>query len=142
MQAITFHSFTNEDAFHVGNIIVDLVEKQQLKPVRIRIVLAGDIVYQYLMAGKKGVMWLDRKQKTVETFHCASLDVFNMAQADPERFAPYQTEEYAICGGGYPIIVDGQIIGCIIVSGLAHEEDHQLIVDALTQYQQEEDSKQ
>lgn len=142
MQPITFSSFTNEDAFQVGNIIVNIVKKQQLKPVRIRIVLADDIVFQYLMEGKKGVMWLDRKQKTVETFQCASLEVFTKAKTDPEKFAAYQTAEYAICGGGYPIIVDNQIIGCVIVSGLAHEDDHQLIVDALTQYKQKEEKQQ
>ena len=47
-----------------------------------------------------------------------------------------EDENYVLCGGAFPIIVKGKMIGCFIVSGLAHEEDHQLIVDALKEYKE------
>ncbi|MGN1386812.1 MAG: heme-binding protein [Bacillus sp. (in: firmicutes)] len=31
-------------------------------------------------------------------------------------------ERYAICGGGFPIIVNGETVGAICVSGLPHEQ--------------------
>jgi uncharacterized protein (UPF0303 family) len=43
--------------------------------------------------------------------------------------------EYACCGGGFPLTVkNAGVIGTICVSGLPHMEDHKLIVDSLKQY--------
>ena len=58
---LSFQEFNNHDAYQLGQIIVDHIEKNHLKNVRIRIVLDKDIIFQYLMDGKKGVIWLDRK---------------------------------------------------------------------------------
>ncbi|WP_370783965.1 hypothetical protein [Faecalibacillus intestinalis] len=52
---LSFQEFNNHDAYQLGQIIVDHIEKNHLKNVRIRIVLDKDIVFQYLMDGKKGV---------------------------------------------------------------------------------------
>ena len=73
---LSFQEFNNHDAYQLGQIIVDHIEKNQLKNVRIRIVLDGDIVFQYLMDGKKGVIWLDRKQKTVEKYGHSSYYIY------------------------------------------------------------------
>ncbi|MNN92681.1 hypothetical protein D3C81_2109980 [compost metagenome] len=43
-------------------------------------------------------------------------------------------KSYGLSGGGFPINENGEIKGCICVSGLEHEQDHQLIVDALTKF--------
>ena len=51
---LSFQVFNNHDVYQLGQIIVNHIEKNQLKNVRIRIVLDGDIVFQYLMDGKKG----------------------------------------------------------------------------------------
>ncbi len=46
---------------------------------------------------------------------------------DPARFA--------MCGGGFPLNVRGVgQVGVIAVSGLPHLDDHQVIVDALTEW--------
>ena len=66
---LSFQNFTNEDAYCIGNILVQLIKERQLNHIRIRIVYQNEIVYQYLMDGKHGDIWLNRKQKTVETFH-------------------------------------------------------------------------
>lgn len=50
---LSFQEFNNHDAYQLGQIIVDHIEKNHLKNVRIRIVLDKDIVFQYLMDGKK-----------------------------------------------------------------------------------------
>ena len=49
------------------------------------------------------------------------------AFVDEKQFAPY--------GGSFPITVKGTgVVGAISVSGLPQYEDHQLVVDTLTQY--------
>ena len=42
--------------------------------------------------------------------------------------------DYAAIGGGFPIIVAGTgVVGAVACSGLPHEMDHQLLVDAICQ---------
>ncbi|MFW5807997.1 MAG: heme-binding protein, partial [Spirochaetota bacterium] len=43
--------------------------------------------------------------------------------------------EYAPHGGSFPILLRNTgIIGTVTVSGLAQEEDHDLVVEALSEY--------
>lgn len=133
---LSFHSFNNEDAYHIALSIVDRVKDHHLKNIRIRVVFNNDIVFQYLMDGKAGDIWLNRKQKTVEMFQHSSYYVF-LENQENGTYRQYEDDEsLAICGGGFPIIVNQKVMGSIIVSGLAHDEDHQLIVETLYHYKQ------
>lgn len=134
---LSFQEFNNQNAYQLGNLIVSYIEKNHLKNVRIRIVIDGDIVFQYLMEGKKGVTWLDRKQKTVEKYGHSSYYIY----LENEENGTYQEDEkdesLVICGGGFPLTIKDKIRGSILVSGLAHDEDHQVIVDCLKEYMNE-----
>lgn len=131
---LSFESFENHDAFNIALEIIQRVKTENLKNVRIRAVLNGDIVFQYLMDGKVGETWLNRKQHTVETFKHSSYYVWQKNN-ETNEYSKYTTDEnYAICGGGFPIIVNDNVVGGFYVSGLAHDEDHQLIVDAFRNY--------
>lgn len=123
-----FETFTNKDALIFGLKVLEIVEKEQLKNVRIRVKYDGDIVFQYMMDGKKGDIWLNRKEKTVMESGHSSLYVF---EHESEYAYMKDNDDYAVCGGGFPIIVNGELKGCFITSGLAHEEDHDLIIKAL-----------
>ena len=122
-----FAKFTNEDAWHFGEEVQNIIKQRQLKPVRIRVVKDGDIIFQYMMEGKKGDEWLNKKQRTVEHTHQSSLYVYNHQQYYPE----FLKEDYAICGVGYHLLIENVYRGCLIVSGLDHQEDHKLILEAL-----------
>ena len=131
---LSFHSFHNEDAFCIALNIIERVKKENLKNIRIRVVLNGEIVFQYLMDGKKGDVWLNRKQKTVEKLKHSGYYLF-LENEENKTYQQYENDESVVlCGGGFPIIVDHDIIGCFIVSGLSHEQDHQLIVEAFRNY--------
>ena len=121
---LSFQEFNNHDVYQLGQIIVNHIEKNQLKNVRIRIVLDGDIVFQYLMDGKKGVVWLDRKQKTVEKYGHSSYYIYLENEENGTYQADEKDESFVICGGGFPLIIQNELRGSILVSGLAHDEDH------------------
>lgn len=125
----SFNSFTHNDAFFIGKSIVEYVNNKNLSPVRIRIVINNDIVFQFLMEGKTNENWLNKKQRTVEKFKHSSYYIYlkNEIQHQYDKIK----EDYAICGGGFPIVVKEKMIGCICVSGLKHEKDHQIIIDVL-----------
>lgn len=124
----TFDHFTNDDAFRFGQKVVEIVNEKGYKPVRIRVTYKNDVVFQYFMEGKAGDEWVVRKEKTVLESGHSSLYVFE----HPEDFPNMSMETgYAICGGGFPLIVDGVLQGALIVSGLAHDEDHALIIEAI-----------
>ena len=124
---LSFQEFNNHDAYQLGQIIVDHIEKNHLKNVRIRIVLDKDIVFQYLMDGKKGVIWLDRKQKTVEKYGHSSYYIYLENEENKTYQEDEKDESLVICGGGFPLIIQNELRGSILVSGLVHDEDHQVI---------------
>ena len=42
-------TMTNEIALQFGLTVIEIVKKKALNPVRIRVVLDGDVVFQYMM---------------------------------------------------------------------------------------------
>lgn len=127
-EPVTFTSFTNEDAYTFTETVVSIVKEQELRPVRIRVYLNGDVVSQYLMDGKKSDEWLARKQNTVMKTGHSGLYVYEHADSYQELL---NDEKYAVCGGGYPIYVDHELKGALCISGLEHTEDHDLILQAI-----------
>ncbi len=124
----TFKNFRNEQAFEFGLYVLKLIEEKKLKNVRIRVKYNDDIAFQYLMNDKKGEMWLDRKERTVMKSGHSSLYVFYHIK---DYNYMKDNKEYAVCGGGFPLIENGEVRGVFCVSGLKDTEDHQLIIDAL-----------
>ena len=98
---ITFKQFTNNDALKFGLKVLEIVEKEELKNVRIRVKYDGDIVFQYLMDGKKGEEWLNRKENTVMESDHSSMYVFEHAD---EYLYMQDNDNYVVCGGGYPVV--------------------------------------
>lgn len=123
-----FDTFSHEDALTFGMNVLQIVKEENLKNVRIRVKYEDDIVFQYLMNGKKGEKWLDRKENTVRESQHSSLYTF-----DHDKDFEYMkdNDDYAVCGGGFPLIVNDEVKGAFLVSGLEHTEDHNLIIKAL-----------
>ena len=89
------------------------------------------------MDGKKGVIWLDRKQKTVEKYGHSSYYIYLENEENGTYQADEKDESFVICGGGFPLIIHDELRGSILVSGLVHDEDHQVIVDCLRKIKDE-----
>lgn len=122
---IQFQEFKHHDALTFGMLVLDEIKKNGYKNVRIRVRYEQDLVFQYLMDDKNGEEWLDKKERTVALTHQSSLYVYqHQDQYDLDV-------RYAICGGGYPLFVRGEYKGVFCVSGLRHDEDHDIIVKVL-----------
>lgn len=130
-QEVVFTEFTHELGFKIAQRIIEKVKEHQLKSVGVRILLDDLLVFQYLMDGKTEDNWLKRKEKTVLDSGHSSLYVFFYQD---EYSGWINDEHYAVCGGGFPIIVKGEVRGVIGVSGLKHDEDHALLTETIREF--------
>lgn len=127
-----FTYFDNDLALRIASEINDYVTKTYPKPVGIKISHRGLPVLRFLMNGRKESPWLERKETTVLDSGHSSLYTFYQKEQNP-LFAQWeQDSRYAVCGGGFPIVENGEVTGTICVSGLDHIEDHLIIVHVLT----------
>ena len=133
---VRFDSFDFNDAYVLGSALRAAGEKAP-KPIAVRIVLDGMILYQSFLPGTDATNnnWMDKKQRTVQLTGTTSL----RAAVERELYgakAPWQLDEehYAFCGGGFPLYVDGQFHGAAIISGLPHLKDHALLCETVKGY--------
>lgn len=133
-----FDSFDNTAAFELGKVLIErALDYAHIKPMAFRIVFDDLAVFQYHMQGtslfNKG--WMDRKQHTVTRTHAPSL----RALIEKELFGikeKWQTMDdyYAFVGGAFPINIKNEYRGMVIVSGLPHLLDHEMLVKSLAQF--------
>ena len=140
---LTFDRFDLEDAYALGTKLRKKAVEVPLS-IAVRIVLNGLIVYQTFLpgTGMENDFWMNLKYATVAQSHKSSLRV----AAERELLGirePWQADEnnHAFCGGGFPIIVNGIYSGAVIVSGLPHVQDHELVTDVIAGYIQERRSR-
>lgn len=138
-EILQFSSFTNADAWELGNMI--LMEARRLGvsiAVRIRL-NNGYTVFQYGMDGTNlyNDKWLDRKDNTVRLTEKSSLRVYMDLKMNEETLEDMLLDprEYAACGGGFPIRVEEVgVVGTVTVSGLDHVSDHDLLIKSISKY--------
>lgn len=138
-EILQFSSFTNADAWELGNLIVaEAAKRGAAVLVRIRL-NNGYTVFQYGMDGTNlyHEQWLTRKEKTVRLTEKSSLrmymDLRERGESLADRFL--DEKEYAACGGGFPIRVEEVgVIGTIAITGLDHVSEHDLLVKCISKY--------
>ena len=133
---VRFDSFDFNDAYALGSALRAAGEKAP-KPIAVRIVLDGMILYQSFLPGTDATNnnWMDKKQRTVQLTGTTSL----RAAVERELYgakAPWQHDEehYAFCGGGFPLYVNGEFRGAAIISGLPNLKDHALLCETVKAY--------
>lgn len=138
-EILQFSNFTNADAWELGNIIV--MEARRLGvsiAVRIRL-NNGYTVFQYGMNGTNlyHEQWMKRKENTVCTLEKSSMRVYMELQDSQKTLEDkfLDPREYAACGGGFPIRVEEVgVIGTVVVTGMGHVADHDLLVKCISKY--------
>lgn len=127
-ELLKFKEFDNDKAFVFAEKVQKIRQRKKLGPVRIRVRLNGDLVFQFIPTGKKGDEWLNRKEFMVLATGHSSLYIFD----HPEEFpALTKNSDVVLTGGGYPLYIGDKLSGALVVSGLEHRQDHELIIQAI-----------
>ena len=137
-QTLQFHSFSREDALHLG-LLLYKKSKAYKKPVAVEIYMNNLCVFRYYPEGTNAnnEKWLRVKNNTVQMTETSSLHLFAYLEATKESLEEHlmDSANYTRFGGGFPINIIGTgCIGSICVSGLVHIQDHNLIVLALREF--------
>ncbi|HUO44094.1 MAG TPA: heme-degrading domain-containing protein [Burkholderiales bacterium] len=136
-EQLQFERFDAATAFEIGTRIKTIAERRGVA-VAIDVQLNGWPLFFYAMPGTtpNNADWIRRKRNTVLRFHKSSHRVDLELQQKKTTLAERQglsTADYVAAGGGFPVILRGTgCVGAITVSGLSREEDHELIVEAIT----------
>ncbi len=137
-KTFNFSSFKRRDALELVYVIVEHAKKLN-SHIGIRIVLENEIVIEYYddhLDIKNAKSWIERKEKvtmnsTHSSYYCF-LDSFDKTQYDEMIL----DESYALCGGSFPIRINGEYVGSITVTGRRPHEDHQIIIDGMRIYKE------
>lgn len=136
---LQFDHFSADDAWKLGSFMVDEMREKGV-PISIALwQLNGKVVFQYVPEGTStlNVEWMERKFNTVALNETSSMlfdiTLHNIGVDLSEH--NLSRDEFAGCGGGFPIRVKGTgIVMVLTVSALPHVEDHGFIVDCLSKY--------
>lgn len=133
-----FDRFTYDDAWALGSSMVSAATGRSL-PIAIGIVFGEQRVFHAALPGSAANNddWLARKFRTVAKHNCSSWASTCRQRADPADYfeaGGYDRADLALAGGAVPLRVRGSLIGAIGVSGLAEEDDHRFVVEALRSF--------
>jgi len=136
---LEFTKFSRNDALAIGLSIIENAKKY-IDPVAVEITLNGLVVFRFFSEGSclDNDLWLSRKRNSINLMNMSSLRFMYWLDVIGETVAnrKLNPNDYAAGGGGFPISLSGTgVVGSICVSGLPdHLDDHQLIVDTLTEF--------
>jgi len=140
---LQFTSFNEVTAWQIGSQLVERATRAGL-PVTID-VTRGD--HQLFHASLQGTSadndeWIKRKVRLVYRFGHSSFYMGQLLKSKGKRIEEaylLPESQYAPHGGCFPIIVkDSGVIGTITASGLAQEDDHRLVVQAIRDFLKQE----
>jgi len=138
-KTLRFESFNSATAWDLGCFMVERVRKMGIDlAISIR-KLNGNIVFQHVTDGTAmgNQLWMDRKFRTVAALEMSSYAAWVNSQLNGMGAADHglNERECVFCGGAFPIrLKGGELVGAVIVSNLPHEQDHQFVVDSLTEW--------
>ncbi len=142
-RALSFLSFDRKDALNLGLLIHKKAEQRFDIPLTIEITINSLVVFRYFPNGsvRDSEAWMARKRNSVELMSMSSLRfLYWLEQAGSSLEKRHlRADEYAVAGGGYPILIKGTgCVGSICVSGLPdHYADHAIVVDSIREYLKE-----
>ena len=138
-RTLVLNSFSNDDAWALGSILVELARGRMLA-VTVDITRGEQQLFHAAMPGTSAHndVWIARKTRTVREFGVSSLLAGQRAKLGGNSFeeAPWiDPLRYAGHGGSFPITVSGVgVVGTVTVSGLPQLDDHALAVEAVTAF--------
>ena len=137
-EALRYTSFDREDALRLGLSIIELAKGKYSDAVAIRIIEDGCTIFAYKRPGRtsENDWWMDRKLALSRLTGVSSMRAFMEAEAGvrPAVWGE-RADNLALCGGCFPVHMrDGAPTWAhVLVSGLKHYDDHQIIADAMAE---------
>jgi uncharacterized protein (UPF0303 family) len=128
--------FDNNDAWHLGNILVQLAQVSGASVV-IDIRRHGQQLFHSALPGTcaDNDEWIQRKTRVVDRYGTSSylVGLRHLAQGSSfEQTSRLDPNLYAAHGGAFPLTVRNVgTVGTVTVSGLPQADDHRLVVKAL-----------
>ena len=135
-EELQFTSFTNDDAWALGNLLVAGARERGLA-VTVDISRGEQRLFHFALPGTAADNdeWIERKNRVVRRFGHSS---YFMGVSEGEAFASnylLDEHEYAAHGGAFPVRVrDVGVVGTVTVSGLPQEQDHRFVVAVLRDF--------
>jgi uncharacterized protein (UPF0303 family) len=134
-RSLNFERFSYDDAWALGSAMATNALSKAL-PVAIAVEFGEQRVFHRALEGASATNddWLSRKFRAVAKHRCSSFALVCKERGDGSDYfqdGGYDRATIAVAGGAVPLRVRGSIIGAVGVSGLAGEDDHQFVVDAL-----------
>ena len=138
-QELQFTKFDEDVAWKLGSQLVETARSRKL-PVTVDIMRGNHQLFHASLRGTSpdNDEWVKRKVHLVYRFGHSSFYMGQLLKSKGksiEQAYLVSESEFAPHGGCFPIIIKGTgIVGAITVSGLAQEEDHKLVVQAIKKF--------
>ena len=137
--SLQFSRFGFDDALAIG---LDLVEtaRREKKVITIDVSTNGQQLFHAALPGTSpdNDQWVARKNRVVGRFFTSSYYIAKLLEAKGQSIEDVyglSERDFAASGGAVPVTVKGSgVIGTITVSGLPHQEDHAMVVDAIRRH--------
>ena len=133
---LRYNSFDRNTALELGLKIQQLANTKYQRGAAIRIIEDNIVIFELKMPGTdaENDWWMSKKLATTRLTGVSSLRAYVEAQAglrQPEWLE--RDGNFAACGGCFPVFrADGKApVHYVLVSGMEHREDHQIIADAM-----------
>lgn len=133
---LQYSSFTREDALELGLLIEKIAREKYHGSVAIRIIEEDSDIFSYRMSNtvKNADWWMNNKYVAARFIRMSSLRALVIAKKG--EFNPlWSPWNQYLCGGCIPVfnIHGGRPFAYVVISGMKHYEDHQIIADAMAQ---------
>ena len=136
---LVFASFDHTDAWLLGSSIVETARAAGY-PIAVDIRRPGLILFRAALPGAVGDQeeWIRRTSASAFRFDSSTARLsaeFSARGGDATLAGSLNPADYSMSGGAFPVRVTGTgVVAVVTVSGLASDDDHQLVVDAMANY--------
>jgi len=134
---LVLESFSNKKAMEIGLQIIELAKRKDLV-IGVEVCRLNHTVFLYLDDGLSADKrnWLRRKSNVAKNFEESSLAVKqNLKNKGMSLNGTFGLDDskFIAFGGAMPIMVKNTgLVGAVTVTGLSDVDDHNIIVDALS----------
>lgn len=135
-KSLVYEDFTRKQALELGLMISEIAQEKYQGSVAIRIMEDETEIFAYKMEGttQEAEWWMTNKLAASRMTGMSSLRALTASRAG-EILPSWKVREenFFVCGGCIPVFLQSgeRPFAYVMVSGMEHWEDHQVIADAM-----------